>query len=297
MTNEDIVVYEKPLLYHPKMIAAFAGWADVTQAGTSAVSYLIRKLEAKEFADINAEEFYDFPANRPTATISQGVVQSVKMPVSKFYYAKSQAESHDMILLLGSEPNLKWQRYVNSILDLAGQLGVDKICLLGGLYDAVTHTMKVRITGVASQQHLVETLKEHHVEALDYRGPSSIYSLILAVCKERGLEAFNLWGHVPFYNQAKNNPPTCFALLSKLIELLEIELDLHDVEMAAVEFSSKLDKLMSQSAELSLYIHTLEKQYETKNKASLEDLEGVDKIIKEVEEFLKEERGGEDASF
>jgi len=297
MANEDIIIYEQPSLYHPKMIDAFAGGADVTQAGTSAVSYLIRRLKAKEFAEIASEEFYDFPASRPIVTISQGVVQKVKMLTSRFYYGRSQVEGRDMILFLGTEPNLKWQRYVSSILDLASQMGVDQIYLLGGLYDAVTHTIEAKITGVASQQHLVETLKEHYIEALDYRGPSSIYSLILAMCKERGIEAINLWGHIPFYIRTENNPVTCLALLTKLSELLEIKLDLHDMEMAAKEFNSKLDKLMSQNAELSLYIRTLERRYKSKERASLKDLESTDKIIQEVENFLKKERGDEDTPF
>ena len=289
MANEDIVVYTRPSLHHPKMVAAFAGWADVTQAGTSAIFYLLRKLKAKEFANITAEEFYDFPANRPVATISQGVVQSVRLPSSNFYYAKGKTGEHDIVLLLGIEPNLKWQRYINSMLDFADSWGVDQIYLVGGLYDAVTHTMEAKITGVASQEHLTQLLREHHIETLDYQGPSSIYTLILAKCKERGVEAINLWGHVPFYIQAESNPLTCLALLTKLTELLEIGLELHDIKTAASLFSNKLDQLMARNAKLSQYIRTLEKQYQIRGRASMKDFESTDKIIKEVEDFLKEE--------
>ena len=90
---------------------------------------------------------------------------------------------------------------------------------------------------------------------------------------------------------------TCLALLTKLTGLLEIELDLHDMEAVAMQFNSKLNKLMSQNAELNLYIRTLEKQYKTKSKVSLGNLESADKIIKEVEDFLKKERGGEDIPY
>jgi len=295
MARKDIVLHEEPSLYHPKMVAAFAGWADVTHAGTSALSYLARKLKAKEFANIDAEEFYDFPANRPTVTISQGVIQKVKMPANTFYYVKSQGQ--DLILFLGNEPNLKWHRYADLAIELCQLLGVDRIYLLGGLYDAVTHTMEAKITGVTSLPHLTQPLKEHNIETLDYQGPSSIYSLILAVCKERRIEAINLWGHVPFYIRAESNPLTCLALLNKLAKLLEIKLDLADMEAMAKQFSSKLDQLMTQSTELNLYIRKLEKQYEDKGKASIKDLESADKIVKQVEDFLKKERGDEEASF
>jgi len=295
MAKKDIAVYEEPSLHHPKMAAAFAGWADATHAGTSALSYLAKKLKAKEFANINAEEFYDFPANRPIVTISQGVIQQVLMPTSTFYYAKRQG--HDLIFFLGDEPNLKWNRYVDSVLKFVNYWEIDRIYLLGGLYDTVTHTRETKITGATSQPHLTQVLKEHNIETLDYQGPSSIYSLILAVCKEKGMEAISLWGHVPFYIRAESNPLTCLALLNKLIGLLEIKLELADMEAMAKRFSSKLDQLLTQSPKLALYIRKLEKQYEDKGKASFKDLESADKILQEVEDFLKKERRDEGRPF
>lgn len=290
--SKDIVIYKKPSLNHPRMVAAFHGWADVTQAGTFAISYLATKLRAKEFAIINAEEYYDFPASRPIATISRGVIQSVKLPHNHFYYATEHGGGGDIVLLIGIEPNLKWERFVNLTLDFADKLGVEQIYLLGGLYDEVPHTASPRITGVASQQHLAQTLKEHHIEALDYHGPSSIYSLILAECKQRGREAVNLWGHIPLYIRAENNPITCLALLAKLVELLPLKLDLHDMEEAADRFSGKLDKLMVENTELREYVQALEKQYRTKRRAARKDPGSAERIIKEVESFLQKERQG-----
>jgi len=215
------------------------------------------------------------------------------MPTSTFYYAKRQG--HDLIFFLGDEPNLKWNRYVDSVLKFVNYWEIDRIYLLGGLYDTVTHTRETKITGATSQPHLTQVLKEHNIETLDYQGPSSIYSLILAVCKEKGMEAISLWGHVPFYIRAESNPLTCLALLNKLIGLLEIKLELADMEAMAKRFSSKLDQLVTQSPKLALYIRKLEKQYE--GKASLKDLESADKILQEVEDFLKKERRDEEKPF
>lgn len=290
--DKDIVIYKKPSLRHPRMVAAFHGWADVTQAGTFAISYLATRLRAKEFAIIDAEEYYDFSTCRPVATISQGVIQSVKSPHNHFYYATEPTGNGDIVLLIGIEPHLKWHRFVKLTLDFTDKLGVEQIYLLGGLYDEVPHTVSPRLTGAASQQHLVQTLKEHHIEALDYHGPSSIYSLILAECKQRGREAINLWGHIPFYIHAENNPVTSLALLAKLVELLPLKLDLHDMEAAADHFSGKLDRLIVENPELREYIQALERQYRTGRRAAAKDPGSTDRIIKEVESFLQKERQG-----
>src|SRR5271165_1504158 len=49
----------------PAMVCAFEGWNDAGDAATSAVSFLASALDARRFARIDSEEFYDFQANRP----------------------------------------------------------------------------------------------------------------------------------------------------------------------------------------------------------------------------------------
>ena len=54
------------------MVCAFQGWNDAGDAASSAVSFLAGSLNARRFAQIDSEEFYDFQANRPSIRLVGG---------------------------------------------------------------------------------------------------------------------------------------------------------------------------------------------------------------------------------
>lgn len=296
MKIEGITFYELPELREPYLVAALAGWPDAAQVATGAISYLIRKWKAKRFADLRSEEFYGFTSLRPEVTIDRGMVTSVKFPGNSLFYHKNENEEHDLILFRGIEPDRHWQKFTDALLELATELRVSRIHTLGGLYDRIPHTREPKVSGVVSQPGLIHLLEKHTIEPIVYQGPSSIHSVLLAACKDRLIEAISLWGHAPFYVKVEANPAVCLGLLRKLLGLLEIEIDLSEITEAANSLQETLDRLLAENEELRLYIQQLEEQYDIEGTVPGQVLEGTDKIIREVEDFLRKERRGGDAS-
>jgi hypothetical protein len=95
---------------------------------------------------------------------------------------------------------------------------------------------------------------------------------------------------VPFYVRVETNPLVCLALVKKLIEMLEIEINLTDLIKAGEYLQDTLKRLLADSEELQLYIKQLEEQYEIQGTAPREPSPGADKIIREVENFLHRQR-------
>ena len=58
---------EQPELRRPVLILSFAGWNDASEVATTAVRFLVSRWEAKKFADIDAEDFYNFARVRRTS--------------------------------------------------------------------------------------------------------------------------------------------------------------------------------------------------------------------------------------
>ncbi len=298
MKIENIIFYELPQLSRPYLITALAGWPDAAQIATGTISYLITKLRAKKFAELKGEDFYSFTSLRPEVTIERGIVTSVRYPSYSFFYWQNERSEHDLVLSRGIEPDLHWQGYIKAILDLAIHLKVVRIYTLGGLYDQIPHTREPKVSGVVSEPTLTQLLIKHGIELIDYRGPSSLHSALLAECRQKFIEAISLWGHAPFYIRVETNPIICLRLLQKLLELLEIEIDLKELTQAAYSMQQILDRLLSENDELRLYVRKLEEKYDFKDKALKEPLlEDTDKIIKEVEEFLRRERHKEDTAL
>ncbi len=289
MESGGLILYEKPALQRPQLVAAFAGWADAARVATGTVAYLARKLHGIRFAEVSADEFYDFSTSRPTVTIARGLISSLKLPHNTFFYWRSELD-YDLILLDGTEPELHWQKFTDLILDFAAQLNINRIYTLGGLYDRVPHTREPRVSGVVNKPDLLATLERHGITPIDYQGPSSVHSLLLTECARRKIEAISLWGHAPFYIRVETNPIVCLALVKKLTELLRIEIDLTELARAGDCLKATLNRLLAESGNLRDYVRKLEEQCEHEGIAPQEPAGDTDRIIEEVENFLRNQR-------
>ena len=75
------------------------------------------------------------------------------------------------LLLLGSEPSLRWRTFCSLVTGLAVDLGVELVVTLGSLLADVTHTRPAPVTASASDPVLVERLG---VQPSRYEGPTGI---------------------------------------------------------------------------------------------------------------------------
>jgi len=284
-----------PELHQPDMLIALAGWSDAAKVATGSVLYLARALDAIGFAQIEGDQFYDFSSTRPEVTIESGLINLIQLPTNSLLYWKNSEADHDLVLFHGIEPHFHWQKFVDAILDLSVNLKVRRIYALGGLYDNIPHTMEPIISGVVSSHNLLPILKNHNIEPINYRGPSSMHSFLLNSCVQKSIEAISLWGHAPFYVKVETNPLACLGMVRKLIELLDIDVDLTELIKAGEYLEDMLSRLLADSEELQQYIKKLEEQYQIEGTSPREPSPGSDRIVKEVEDFLRNQRRQEEA--
>ncbi len=244
--------------------------------------YLIEKLNAQIFAKINPDLFYRYDESRPIADIKEGLLKEISPPGCFFYATKQGFAGRDVIILKGTEPNLRWFHFVDSMLSLCQKAGVKTIISLGGMYDSVLHTDTI-ISALASSEDLLSRLKGRKVSAINYKGPSAIHSVILVEAQKRQLECISLWCHCPYYLQGT----THFGLLSQLGSLLSswggFELDTGELEKTWKNLSKQIQEIIDKNPELQGMINDLRK---AKVKGSWEDARKHDKVI-HLEDFLK----------
>ena len=184
---EGLIVHETPPVKLPIMVVAFAGWPDAAEAATRAILYLVRKLPAKKFAEIDPEEFYDFTVVRPQTRVNRRGVRTVRWPTNDFYYVSSEDPNKRLALYVGTEPNLRWRTYSNIITKVAENWGVELVVSLGALLDAVPHTREPRITGRASSEELSQKVEWLGVRNSGYQGPTGIHTPFMLACEKRGM--------------------------------------------------------------------------------------------------------------
>lgn len=294
---EGIILYETPELHRPCLVAGFSGWGNAAEVSTGVVTYLKTKLEACKFARINPEEFYDFSILRPLVTIEAGFIKGVEFVDCELFYWRG-GSACDLVLLIGAEPHLKWQRFGQLILDMAQKVGVSRVYAIGGIYDAAPHTAEPRVSGFVNDDRLLTELVAHGIEPANYIGPVSFHGPLLDMCRERNIEAISLWGRAPHYIPV-HNPKVIAAVVSRLARMLEIDIDITDLREAAQGVDRRVQLAISQNPKLEEYIKTLEESYQQMGDQGIPPAEGINEIISAVEDLLRghkrdEGQGAED---
>lgn len=285
---EEIIYFEKPNLKKPYLIIGFEGWPNAAEVSSFALQQLIDGLEARKFASIPTENFYQISSLRPVAVIKEGRLIELKISGNHFYYVKDP-HSHDLILFHGTEPHLRWNVFADMILDLAEKYDVPQIFTIGGTYDYIPHTFPPMVSALFNHEELREVVIRSGLGLTEYSGPISIHTFILEAAKKKGLKAISLWGHAPQYLQTKNIKVAC-AVLRKLMELTKIEIDLSEVENASNYFEEQVNQLVKEDPKLQEVISKLEEVYKRSEKISAEARkeEGLkeDKVVY-IQAFLK----------
>lgn len=284
MGNQGIDIKKLPKLEKPLLIAGFEGWGNALKISSGMAAYLIRKLNAEQFATLNPDRFYRYDEARPVVKIEEGILEQVTPPGGSFYASRTGPEQNDVVILKADEPSLKWYQFIDDMFLLSRELGVETIITLGSMYDNVLHTDRV-ISGIASTPELVAYLSERNINSISYQGPSAIHSIIQLEGPKNGFKCISLWSHCPFYLQGT----THFGILSQLGSVLAamggFELDTTDLEDSWKRLNEQIQELVKNNAEIQNIISELRK---SKVRGSTADMRGSlrDEKVINIEDFL-----------
>lgn len=285
MGIKDIQIKELPPLKKPLLIAGFDGWGNALKISSGMATYLVRKLNAEQFATINPDAFFRYDEARPLVKIEEGILKSMVPPGGTFYATRTEADRNDVVILKADEPSLKWYRFIDEMFSLCHKLGVETIITLGSMYDNVLHTDRV-ISGIASTPELVARLNQQHINSISYQGPSAIHSIIQLEGPKNGFQCISLWSHCPFYLQGT----THFGILSHLGALLSsmgnFDLDTADLEESWKSLNDQIQDLVENNAEIQGIISELRKSKARGSAATMKGSLKDEKIIN-IKDFLE----------
>ena len=272
----------RPQLRRPHAILAWEGWNDACDAASGAVAYLLGQRDDPEpFAWIEPEEFYDFQVRRPQVEVDDGGTRSLSWPLTSAFSIETDA-AHDLVLALGEEPSLRWKTYTRSVARLLAESDVEMVVTLGAFIGQVAHTVPVPIIGVATDPKLVE---RYGLQTSRHQGPTGVVGVMLEACREIGMPAISLWAATPHYLAANPNPKAMLALLNTAQEVLDLDLDTTELEVASAEFQTKVDEAMAENEDFVGYVRRLEE--ESPDISSIDPSNGGE-LISEIEDFLKD---------
>jgi predicted ATP-grasp superfamily ATP-dependent carboligase len=209
-------------------------------------------------------------------TLVDGLVRQVEWPDTEIL----ASEQHDIVIVLGPEPNMRWRAYTDAICGLAQQIGVELVVTLGALLADAPHTRPVPVSSTASDQELIARLA---LTRSNYEGPTGIVGVLHDACNRAGLRSASLWAATPHYTSATPNPRAAVALLERLAELTGTPGPSGDMVRAASEYAVRVAAAVADDPDLAAYVEQLESAADAEDPATGEDL------ARDFERFLREQ--------
>lgn len=267
MLPAQLEIHAYPRLRHPRMILGLSGWMDGGDVSTGTVEYLAAKLNAPVLGLIRPTDFYlySFPASmdvaamlRPYCKIREGLVVECRPPTNRFYYAEEQ----QLILLLGKEPNLRWEDYAECLFALAEEFHVRDIFFIGSVAGVVPHTRDPRLFFSASDAALREELTRYDMHLSNYEGPAGISTFLTHAASEKGLRMATIVAEIPAYIQGRN--PRCIESVARhLAGMLNLQVPLDDLRALSDAFEQRVSEVIDKREDLSPLIRKLEGDYDS----------------------------------
>ncbi|MCY4663992.1 MAG: PAC2 family protein [Acidimicrobiaceae bacterium] len=277
----------RPELNRPTLIAAFEGWNDAGDAATTAASHLAGRWGCVPVAEIDPEPFFDFTAARPTVQLDDSKARSITWPVNEVRVARLDNPGIDAVVLIGTEPQLRWRTFTHQLISLAGMLGVERVVTLGALLAEVPHSRDVEVYGSTDDEQLRAELG---LTPSTYEGPTGIVGVLSSACRDAGYRTASFWSAVPSYMPAAPSPKAALALVNRVCALMGAPVPTFDLEQRAQTYEREITRIVAEDDETAEYVARLEKAWDAgqqdEDDSALSD--DPDLLVAEVEKFLRD---------
>ena len=265
-------IYVKPEFQSSSLIV---GWAeDAGKLGSKVIAYLNKKLEAKDFGEIEPVDFFFLGG----VLVENDVAQ---FPESKFHYC----QPYNLVILKSSSPRAEWYKFLNLILDVAEHYcHVKELYTVGGMISFGAHTAPRELFAIANSPEMKEVLSQYNLARdMDYQTPPgqrpTLSSFLLWVAKRRNIAGASLWVPIPFYLAAMEDPQAWKKTLEFLDRRFDLRIDFTDLDEEIERQNEKIAQVRIRFPEIDSYIQRLE------SNLSLTEQES-ERLVKEIEESL-----------
>ncbi len=275
-------VGEPPPLRRPVLLVSLDGFVDAGLAASTASAFLRHRWQGELCASFDRDAFLDYRARRPTAVVDSGELRRVEWPGIEMYAATVEGP-HDAVLLLGAEPDMRWEAFAAAVVDASRRLDVAASVGLGAYPAAVPHTRPTRI--MAASSPVPGGLEFEAGSISGYTGPVGASTALQAAIGEAGIPTTGLWAEVPHYISGSPNPAAALVLVRTIGAGLGTAVDTTELEAAAKLHREQIDEAVAEHEDAGLMVSALERHYDFGEDD--DELPTGEEMADEIERFLR----------
>ncbi len=274
------------------LVQSMRGFIDAGKVGRLVCEHLLGLSEPLRVVTFEVDELLDYRSRRPEMTFSINEWTSYDEPYLAIDMV-SDAEGTPYLLLHGLEPDIRWEAFISSVIDVVKRLGVGLTVAAHGIPMAVPHTKPHTSTIHGTSQDLLP-------DSPSFFGtvtvPASAQGLLEYRLGQAGHDAVTAAVHVPYYLAQSALPSAAQHALGQIEAITGLALDVEALAEEAETARSEIDRQMAESEEVQAIVQALEAQYEQMEESRSEGLplDGpiptADELGAEFEKFLAQQR-------
>ena len=271
-------------LRRPIMVVTLTGWFDVAGVATSALEHLVAHQESETIGSIDSDPFYDFTQARPEARLDEDGDRIIVWPSNDILAVRFRESAHDLVVLSGVEPHIRWRTYVRCLVAAYTRTGCEAIVTVGAAADAIPHTRVPNVVGSTVDTALARSLG---LSRPSYQGITGVIGVLQAEFESNQMPAISLRVGVPHYLGNAQHPQSSAALLRHLEHVLGVPTRHALLDEDIERWRSLHDDAVSEDDRALDYVKMLELEFDRRSEAEIPS--GED-LAAEFQRYLDENR-------
>jgi hypothetical protein len=269
------------------MVIALRGWFDIAEVATTAINELFADRVAPIVASIDPDPFFDFTQERPFVELDEDEMRHIHWPENEFRFARFSGAPHDLVVLAGVEPHLRYSTFADSVLEVATLTKCEVVVTVGAVADTIPHTRPPLVVGSTTNPDLLSALG---LSPPRYQGITGLVGVLQERLDRAGVPAVSLRVGVPHYLGNAQHPQSSIALLQHLHHVLGVPV--HTARLAAEAARRRVlhDEAVAEDEQATAYVAMLEREYDQHSEAAIPS---ADDLAAEFEKFLRDQRDDE----
>ena len=275
----EIEWVEDPDLRDPVAVLAFEGWNDAADAASRVLYYLMEHHDEIPIAQLDLEPYINYQVTRPLVSIDR-TVRHIHWPATGFFGVRLAGHVHDLVLVVGEEPHLRWRQFCSEVIGVLRRLGVNRAVSLGAFVGQIPHTLPVPIFGSSDDPDFALQMG---INVSTYEGPTGITGVLTSALSDEGIEAAGVWAGLPHYLAGNPSPSGTRALLYALGDVIGWHFDVEPLDEEVEGYEAQVGEAVSDSEELVEYVKRLEQESESRVIARGDSR----RLVEDIERFLR----------
>lgn len=282
--DEALIWTSHPVLHRPIMVVALRGFFDAAEVATGAISWLRNARMVETVAEIDCDPFYDFTQERPQARIDDDGERQIVWPTNSIEALRYEGFPHDLVIVDGTEPHIRWRTFADCIVTAAEELGCEAVVSLGAGAEPVPHTRAPIVVGSTTEPTLARSLG---LQRPSYQGITGVNGVLLERLERLDFPTISLRVGVPHYLTNAKHPAASASLLQHLEHVIGIPTNVAALNGDVSRWRDMHDAAVEADDQARLFVRMLESEYDRRVERTIPT---GDDLAAEFERFLDDRR-------